>query len=178
MKIREKLNLRKNLPTLLVLGGGFGVGPILEVMESINKIKQPMQTIVVAGRNEALKRKLETNRFRHPTKVFGFVTNMNELMMSADLILSKPGGLTSSEALSLGKPLLIFNPIPGQEMANSDFLLENGTASKLNHIDDLPYKVSLIMTPKRLLKMSGNAKRLGRPKASVHICDIVSNHLR
>src|SRR5206468_4326301 len=83
---------------------------------------------LVARRNIELRRELGAQDRRHPTHVLGFVTNMHECMAVADLIITKPGGLTSAEALALGKPLLILSPIPGQEMANSDFLLERGAA--------------------------------------------------
>jgi len=98
---------------------------------------------------------------------------MHELMAVADLIVTKPGGLTSSEALALGKPLLIIDPIPGQEAANSDFLLERGAAAKINRVEDLPYRVSQLLGSKKLAEMAKAAKALGRLHAAQKICEAV-----
>jgi processive 1,2-diacylglycerol beta-glucosyltransferase len=128
--VRKQYGLRDDLPVLLVLSGGFGMGPVAEILAELDKASGQFQTFVVTGRNEELRRKLATQDRKHPTHVLGFSTNMHELMAVADLIITKPGGLTTSEALALGKPLFILNPIPGQEAANSDFLLEHGAAAK------------------------------------------------
>jgi processive 1,2-diacylglycerol beta-glucosyltransferase len=171
--VRKRLGLRDDLPTLLVLGGGFGMGPVAEILGELDKIAEPFQTMVVAGRNEELRRELAGQDRKHPTNVLGFVTNMHELMGVSDLIITKPGGLTTSEALALGKPLFILNPIPGQESANSDFLLEHGAAAKVNSIDDLPFRVSKLLGSKKLAEMAAAAKGLGRPKAAPNICEEV-----
>ena len=122
-KVRQTLGLRDDQPVVLVLSGGFGMGPVAEILTELDKVEQSFQTVVVTGRNEELRRELSGVDRKHPTHVLGYASNMHELMAMADLIISKPGGLTSSEALAQGKPLLILNPIPGQEAANSDFLL-------------------------------------------------------
>jgi processive 1,2-diacylglycerol beta-glucosyltransferase len=168
--VRKRYGLRDDLTTLLVLGGGFGMGPVAEILEELNKVSHPFQTLVVAGRNEELRRELAVLDHKHPTHVLGFVTNMHELMAVADLIISKPGGLTSSESLAMGKPLFILNPIPGQEAANSDFLLERGAAAKVNRVEDLPYRVEQLLGSKKLGEMAKAAKKLGRPHAAETIC--------
>jgi processive 1,2-diacylglycerol beta-glucosyltransferase len=91
----------------------------------------------------------------------------------ADLILTKPGGLTSSEALALGKPLFILDPIPGQEAANSDFLLERGAAAKVNRVEDLPYRVEQLLGSKKLTQLAASARVLGRPDAARAVCAAV-----
>ena len=95
---------------------------------------------------------------------------MHELMAVADLIITKPGGLTTSEALVMGKPLFILNPIPGQEAANSDFLLERGAAAKANRVEDLPYRIEQLLGSKKLAGMAKAAKSLGRAGAAQSIC--------
>ena len=110
---------------------------------------------------------------RHPTRVFGFVDNMQELMSVAQLIITKPGGLTTSEALALGKPIFILDPIPGQEAANSDFLLERGAAVKVNRVEDLPFRVEQLLAAKKLNQMAKAARALGRPEAARDICEAV-----
>src|SRR5207248_4086743 len=124
---------------------------------------------------EKLRRNLACGDFRHPTRILGFVTNMHELMAVADLIVTKPGGLTTSEALAMGKPLFILNPIPGQEAANSDFLLERGAAAKVNRIEDLPFRLDQLLGTRKLAAMARAAKALGRPDAARRICQEVFN---
>jgi processive 1,2-diacylglycerol beta-glucosyltransferase len=168
--VRKNLGLRDDLPILLVLGGGFGMGPVAEILAELDKVSTPFQTLVVTGRNEELRRKLATQDRKHPTHVLGFSTNMHELMAVSDLIITKPGGLTSSEALALGRPLFILNPIPGQEAANSDFLLEHGAAAKVNRVEDLPFRIEQLLGSKKLSEMAKAAKSLGRPEAAAEIC--------
>jgi processive 1,2-diacylglycerol beta-glucosyltransferase len=110
---------------------------------------------------------------KHPTHVLGFASNMHELMAAADLVITKPGGLTTSEALALGKPLFILNPIPGQEAANSDFLLERGAAAKVNRVEDLPYRLGQLLGSKKLAQMAKAARMLGRPDAARKVCEEV-----
>jgi len=98
---------------------------------------------------------------------------MQELMAVADLVVSKPGGLTSAEALGMGKPLLILDPIPGQEAANSDFLLERGAAVKVNRVEDVPYRVAQLLASKKLDALAKAAKALGRAAAGATICNEV-----
>jgi processive 1,2-diacylglycerol beta-glucosyltransferase len=168
--VRKNYGLRDDQPVLLVLGGGFGMGPVAEILAELDKVPGQFQTLVVTGRNEELRRKLATQTRRHPTHVLGFSTNMHELMAVADLIITKPGGLTTSEALALGKPLFILNPIPGQEAANSDFLLERGAAAKVNRVEDLPFRIEKLLGSKKLAEMAKAAKSLGRPQSAETVC--------
>lgn len=168
--VRKAYGLRDDLPVMLVLGGGFGMGPVAEIMAELDKATGHFQTVVVAGRNEKLRRKLAAREHKHPTHVLGFSPNMHELMAIAELIITKPGGLTTSEALAMGKPLFILNPIPGQEAANSDFLLERGAAAKANRVEDLPFRVEQLTGSKKLSEMARAAKTLGRPQAARAIC--------
>jgi processive 1,2-diacylglycerol beta-glucosyltransferase len=158
------------LPTLLVLGGGFGMGPLAQILAQLSKLETLAQVAVVCGRNEELRRALAVQAHKHPTHIFGFVTNMQELMAVADLVITKPGGLTSSEALAMGKPLFVLNPIPGQEAANSDFLLEHGAAAKANRLEDLPYRLKKLLGAPRLPEMANAARALGKPQAASEIC--------
>jgi processive 1,2-diacylglycerol beta-glucosyltransferase len=158
---------------LLVPSGGFGMGPVGKILAELDKVQRPFQTIVVTGRNEKMRRDLAAQDRKHPTHILGYASNMHELMAVASLIITKPGGLTTSEALALGKPLFIFNPIPGQEAANSDFLLERGAAVKVNRVEDLPYRIEQLLGTKKLVEMARAAKTLGRPHAAEAICNEV-----
>ena len=146
------------------------MGPVAEILRELDKVARPFQTLVVAGRNEELRRELASQDHKHPTRVLGFVSNMNELMAVSELIISKPGGLTTSEALALGKPLFILDPIPGQEAANSDFLLERGAAAKANRVEDLPFRLEKLLGSGKLAEMAKAARALGRPAAAPDIC--------
>ena len=168
--VRKAYGLRDDLPVMLVLGGGFGMGPVAEILAELDKAAGQFQTVVVAGRNEKLRRELAARDHKHPTHVLGFSPNMHELMAVAELIITKPGGLTTAEALAMGKPLFILNPIPGQEAANSDFLLERGAAAKANRVEDLPFRVEQLAGSKKLSDMARAAKTLGRPQAARAIC--------
>ena len=169
--VRAGHKLRDDVPTLLVLGGGFGLGPVGEILGELNKVATPVQVLVVCGRNDVLRKKLAALEHRHTTRVLGFVANMHELMTVSDLILTKPGGLTTSEAMAVGKPLMILNPIPGQEAANSDFLLEKGAAVKVNCLEDLPFKLGQLLHSKKLAQMSRAARALGKPRAAIAVCE-------
>jgi processive 1,2-diacylglycerol beta-glucosyltransferase len=168
--VRKGLGLRDDLPVLLVPSGGFGMGPVGEILAELDKLDRPFQTVVVTGRNEELRRELAAQDRKHPTHVLGFVSNMHELMSVADLLVTKPGGLTSSEAMAMGKPLMILNPIPGQEAANSDFLLEHGAAAKVNRVEDLPYRIGQLLGSRKLAEMARAAKALGQPDAACEVC--------
>jgi processive 1,2-diacylglycerol beta-glucosyltransferase len=168
--IRKTYGWRDDLPVILVLSGGFGMGPVAEILTELDKVPHAFQTVVVTGRNRELRGELASQDRVHPTDVLGFTTNMHELMAVSDLVITKPGGLTSSEAMALGKPLFILNPIPGQEAANSDFLLERGAAAKVNRVEDLPYRLGQLLGSKRLKEMAEAARALGRPLAAREIC--------
>jgi processive 1,2-diacylglycerol beta-glucosyltransferase len=170
---RRLLNLAQEIPVLLLLGGGFGVGPVEEAVSLLSKVQHPVQIVVVAGKNESLRSALQGIKSRHSMTVLGFASNVHELMSAADLVLTKPGGLTSSEALAVGRPMLIFNPIPGQEAANSDFLLENGAAIKLNRLEDLPYRIDDLLGSEQLERMAAAAKALSKPNAAGAVCSAV-----
>jgi processive 1,2-diacylglycerol beta-glucosyltransferase len=176
--VRQRAGLRDDQPVLLVPSGGFGMGPVGQILAELDKIERPFQTIVVTGRNELLRRELAAQDRKHPTHVLGYASNMHELMAVADLIITKPGGLTSSEALAMGKPLIIINPIPGQEAANSDFLLERGAAAKVNRLEDLPYRLEQLLGTKKLADLARAARALGRPNAAAAVCAEVVQRAR
>jgi processive 1,2-diacylglycerol beta-glucosyltransferase len=166
-------------PVVLQLAGGFGVGPVEKLLAAILAVETPLEVAVVAGRNEELRGRLEAVEPppRHRLKVFGFTREMHDLMAVADVVISKPGGLTSSEALACGAALAVVNPIPGQESRNSDFLLEHGAAIKINNVATLPDKLGrLLAEPERLAAMKENARRLGRPEAAFTVARAVLVH--
>jgi processive 1,2-diacylglycerol beta-glucosyltransferase len=168
----NRLGLRGDRPIMLQLAGGFGVGPIAQIYRGILAIEHPLEIVVVTGRNSEAKDELEeiATPVRHRVKVLGFTDQMDELMAVADVVITKPGGLTTSETLARGAAMAIVNPIPGQESRNSDFLLENGAAIKINNIATLPVKLNLLLQDAaRLRSLKDNARRLGRPHAAFDV---------
>jgi processive 1,2-diacylglycerol beta-glucosyltransferase len=168
----ERQGLRGDRPIVLQLAGGFGVGPIEQILRGILAIEVPLEVVVVTGRNEDAKRQLEALAppDRHRVKVLGFTDQIDELMAVADIVVSKPGGLTTSEVLARGAAMAVVNPIPGQESRNSDYLLENGAAVKINNIATLAHKLTpLVRDPSRLATLKENARRIGRPHAAFDV---------
>ncbi len=103
-------------------------------------------------------------------KVIGFTTEIDEYMAASELVVGKPGGLTSSEALARGLVFMVVNPIPGQEERNADHLLEEGAALRCNNLPVLAYKIDqLLDDPARLSAMQSAARRMARPRAAYDI---------
>jgi processive 1,2-diacylglycerol beta-glucosyltransferase len=165
-------------PLILQLSGGFGVGPIAKLYRALLEVSRPIELVAIAGRNEAVRKELEdiAPPSRHRVKVLGFTDQIDEWMAVADVVVSKPGGLTTSETLARGGVMAIVNPIPGQESRNSDYLLENGAAIKVNNLGTLAYKIdSLLEDPTRLARLRANVARLARPRAAY---DVVQHSLK
>jgi processive 1,2-diacylglycerol beta-glucosyltransferase len=168
----RKHGLAEDLPVILQLSGGFGVGPIEKLFAAILHVQKPVQLVTITGRNEALKKKLTAldTPSRHRVKVMGFTKEIDELMQAADLVVTKPGGLTTSEVLARGAVMVIVNPIPGQESRNSDYLLENGAAIKVNNSATLPYKIDhLLSDTSRLAQLRENVRRIAHPRAAFDV---------
>ncbi len=169
---RQRCGIAVDVPTVLLLCGGFGVGPIAELFAQLLTMSSDGQVVVIAGRNERLRRRLGrlAEGTSRPVRVVGYTNRMHEWMQAADLIVSKPGGLTVSEALACGVPLVVVNPIPGQEARNSDFLLESGAAIKVNNPRLLGYRVgSLLSTNDRLARLREGVGAIARPDAAERI---------
>src|SRR5206468_2773152 len=161
-------------PVLLQLAGGFGVGPIALMYQELLKVEPPIQMVAVSGRNEKLRVELEQIPCppRHKAKVLGFTNAMDELLAVADLVISKPGGLTTSETLARGAVMVIVNPIPGQETRNSDYLLENGAAIKVNNTATIAHKITQLLADKeRMASLRANVRRIARPRAAFAVAE-------
>lgn len=130
------------------------------------------QIVALAGRNEALLQDLKALAAAHPGRLFpmGFTRTIERAMAAADLAITKPGGLTSSECLAMGLPMILVNPIPGQEERNADYLLENGAALKAYDAAGLTFRVHQLMSdPDRLRGLRERARALGRPQAAAAV---------
>ena len=170
-EMRRKHGLAPDKTTILVSAGGFGVGRVEDLWMSLAEIQHEAQVLVLCGRNEELKKKLDKLAAKKSGRVsminLGYTTLMDELMSASDILLGKPGGLTTSEALAKGLVFVIVNPIPGQEERNSDHLLEEGVAIRCNNLPVLAYKVDqLLSDSQRFARMQANVRRLARPHAA------------
>lgn len=170
--MREKLGLHPERTILLLSAGGFGVGPLEHAVTSLLELRHPAEVVVICGRNAELRQHLGTLAAgRAPganvLTVVGYTTEMDEYMAAADVLVGKPGGLTTSEALAKELLLVIVNPIPGQEERNSDHLLEQGAAIRCNNLPVLAYKIDrLLDDPARMAAMRASARRLARPHSA------------
>lgn len=172
--MRQKFGLEPDRPTIIVSAGGFGVGPMEQLLSSLEQVSHPIQIIAMCGKNEALKNKLATRSKRADGKLhimpIGYTKDVDEYMAASDIVLGKPGGLTTSEALSKGLVFVVVNPIPGQEERNSDHLLEEGVGIRCNNLPTLAYKLdSLLDDPQRLKSMQVNSLRLSHSLAAFEI---------
>ncbi|HEX8289706.1 MAG TPA: glycosyltransferase [Pyrinomonadaceae bacterium] len=176
--MREKYNLAKDKTTILVSAGGCGVGNVEHLLQALSDMKTPAQVLAMCGRNEELKTKLEklsAQKLNNETVTFkpiGYTTAMDEYMSASDLIVGKPGGLTTSEALAKNLIFAVVNPIPGQEERNSDHLLEKGCAIKCNNLPTLGYKIDELVNDRaRFETMKANVARFARPHAAREIVE-------
>lgn len=172
--MRAKYGLEQNLPVILMSAGGYGVGPVEEMLTSLQMMRHPAQVLALCGRNAELKDRLE--RFPRSGNVIikpvAFTEQIDEYMAASDLLLGKPGGLTSSEALAKGLAFVVVNPIPGQEERNSDYLLEQGVAIRCNNLPTLAFKIDrLLDDPARLERMHANARAMGFPTSALDLVD-------
>ncbi len=138
-RVRLDLGLNPYLKTILVMGGGFGLGDLDEVVKCIGSSDLKVQLMVVTGINTGLQKRLKKliADLGIPVKVFGFVDNIPEFMAAADIIVSKPGGITVAEALAAKLPIIIWKPIPGQEVRNASFLVKKRLGRQVNDGTDL-----------------------------------------
>ena len=157
-------------PILLLSAGALGVSPTDFVLEQLLLLSHRAQMIVVCGRDEELRRRIEQRVQNLPSssvRVLGYIDEMHRWMKTADLFVGKPGGLTTAEAVASGLPMCVFNPIPGQEERNCDHLLEEGIAVKCNDLITLPFKISkLLDDPARIMQMKQQALRFAKPDAA------------
>ncbi len=163
--VRKKLKLADKT-TLLVMGGGLGLGKIEDIVAKLIN-ESDWQVLVIAGFNERLKKRLQFLKKDNRLHVYGFVENVAEIMAAADVIITKPGGVTSSEALAMELPLVIISPLPGQEDRNTYYLLNRGAAIMVRKVEDIMMELhSLFNNPLRLQQLREMASYLKKPEAA------------
>lgn len=168
-------------PTALLMSGGFGVGPLQAMLESFGDQDNGLSLVVVAGRNAELEAQCRhlASRMAVPVTVLGFVNNIHEWMDAVDLVVTKPGGLSTTESLAKGKPMALVAPIPGQEQRNSDYLLEEGAAVRLHDVGDTAWQLQRwLADTARMSRLRENALRIAKPHAARDIATRLVGRLR
>ncbi|WP_018702556.1 MULTISPECIES: MGDG synthase family glycosyltransferase [Sporomusaceae] len=167
--ILGELSLAADQPLVLLMGGGLGMGGIRQAMASMDELNLPLQFVVLAGKNKELQEKLqeETKNLRHAVRVLGYTDRIPELMRAAAMLVTKPGALTVCEALVSETPLLLYEPIPGQEWENAVFLTQRGVALWAKNRQELKDGVTTLLTrPDQVEKLRKEAEALRRPAAA------------
>ena len=170
--ILGELSLAADQPLVLLMGGGLGMGGIRQALASMDELKLPLQFVVLAGKNKELQEKLqeETKSLRHAVRVLGYTDRIPELMRAAAMLVTKPGALTVCEALVSETPLLLYEPIPGQEWENAVFLTQRGVALWAKNRQELKDGVTTLLTrPEQVEKLRKEAEALRRPAAAAAV---------
>ena len=158
------------------MGGGAGVGNMDAMTSRLLALDPTIQLIVLAGKNSALLESLQSLSATYPGRLLamGFTQEVHALMACTDLVITKPGGLSTSECLVMGLPMLLVNPIPGQEERNAAFLLQEGVAVRADDPATLAYRLQdLLYHPARLITMRERAQALAKPHAAAVVFDTV-----
>jgi len=163
-----------DLMTILIMGGGLGLGSIEETLAELEKISARLKIIVVCGQNEKLLSRLKNFQSKHETNFLGNVENVAELMSSADLLITKPGALTMTEAFAVGLPMILNAPIPGPEFKNAEYAVTNGAAVSVGEEKISAVVERFIKSPELLAEMKRNAKKISKATAAADIAKLVA----
>lgn len=175
------LNLDENKPTILVMGGSLGMGKIKAIYMELTKVSEDIQIIVITGNNKKLYSELQEIKETSPkeTRIIGFTNKVKMFMQCCDLLLTKPGGLTITESLICGIPLVLFSPIPGQEEKNAEFLLKHNLAVSISDIDNCADIIQGLLNDKqRLSLMKSNCRYYSKPDSGDDICDLITSIIK
>lgn len=172
----QKHRLSQEWPSIMVSTGASAIGPVRKLIQLLLALPNHVQLVVVCGHNRSLRQEMqtlaETLSESNPVQLMavGYTTEMDEYMTACDIIVGKPGGLTTSEALAKGLAFVVFNPIPGQEERNADHLITAGAGLRCHDLSAIREAVSqLLADPLRLRKMQANARLMGHPDAAATI---------
>ncbi|MFO8053269.1 MAG: glycosyltransferase [Candidatus Omnitrophota bacterium] len=175
-EVAQKLGFSSQLKSVLVMGGGLGIGPIGKIVTNLDHLDHNFQVIVVCGKNRTLYRKLQKikNKTKKPLFIFSYIEYIDKIMDFSDIIITKAGGITVSEALAKKMAIIITNPIPGQEALNVNFLLKRNAIIKADTLKQINESVAnLIENPDRLRLLKENAGKNSRGDSSAKIANLI-----
>ena len=177
---RRALGLEPSATLILVSAGGYGIGPVEQLVNDLLALERPWQIVAITGKAEKVRERLEKIS-RNAGKLsngaprlvaVGFTAEMDQYMAAADLLVGKAGGLTTSEALARNLPMALIEPIPGQEERNADHLLEAGTAIRCNNLPAAAWKIAALLDDSgRLSRMREAARGMAKPGAAAAIAE-------
>jgi len=175
-QIFKKLGLKPGVATVLIMGGGQGLGPIKKIVKSLEKVKIDLQEIIVTGANKKLCNSIKRTikKYRKKILVFGYTDGISDFMDISDIIITKPGGITTAEALSKKIPMVIIKPLPGQEASNTAYLMEKQAAIKIDNFKKINTVIEdLLINRNKLERLSLSAGRISKPNASLDIARLL-----
>ncbi|WP_088103517.1 MGDG synthase family glycosyltransferase [Halalkalibacter urbisdiaboli] len=176
-EIREALQLDPHKKTLLITGGGLGLSRYVEILHYMEQLNQPLQVLCMTGMNQRVAQKITKVKSKHSIEVIPFTEKFTSYLRASDVIISKPGGLTMSEALACETPIIIYDPVPGHEEQNAELLEEFGTAVKVEFAEEMAPVLDRVLVDKHYYQtMVSNAKKLKKPDAAKKISDVI-HHL-
>lgn len=178
---RSRLGLSPDKFTILMMGGGLGVGPIKDVLSGLQRLDFDCQIMVICGHNKGLLEELRSmaGSFVKYTRIMGFCHNIDTFMSASDIMISKVGGVTVSESLSAGLPIACIKPIPGQESANAEFLFGNGIGFRVrgrHEVNDIIRK--FFHSPPFAKEIQNKIRSLARPDSAKDIVELTLNMIR
>jgi processive 1,2-diacylglycerol beta-glucosyltransferase len=176
--LRERLDLPRRRHVVLLMGGGLGIAPVERILAALEPVRLPLAAVVLAGKNARIARRLTqtAERLNFPVRAVPFVDNVYDYMHAADVLISKPGGLTAAEALVAQVPMVLFGPLPGQEERNARLLVENAAAMRARRVEDLPRAVEgLLVDSSRRTTALAAAAALARPSAAPEAAAMIAS---
>ena len=172
-EIAKKHNISLDKPIILAMGGGHGLGPIQKLISAFDNSSIDAHMIVVAGINWRLHRWMQRQKYKKNITCFGYVDFIDELMSLADILITKPGGITTAEALAKNLPMIIIKPLPGQEQNNTNFLLEKGAVEKGSTVEQaLATARMLLSNEAQADSLRKNSASLARPDSALRIAEL------
>lgn len=174
-RVLDALGFRDEIFTVLVIGGGFGVGPIEDIVRAANALTRQVQIIAICGHNAELERRIAAVAPgpRAAIRAFGFVDTVYEYMAVSDILISKSGGITVSESMAEELPMLVIAPIMGQETGNCDFLVSHGAAVRIGAVPELGGVLEdLARDPAKITGLRNAISRIKKPNACYDVANL------
>lgn len=177
--LRERLGLPRARKLVLMMGGGLGIGPLEQMLRSLERIETPIGAVVVAGNSRRVERRVleAAASATYPVRVLRFVDNVYDYMHACDAFVTKPGGLSTAEALCAQIPMVLCKPLPGQEERNAQLLVEWGAALRAD-MDELPAAITRVFDGEQRREMIGAQRRTAHPQAALAAAQLIARIAR